>query len=84
MLGLFVTKKHKELEGILLSLNANMANNYKDNAQRNLIELCNKYDELCNQNKLKEKQIKYYNDIIAELKKQMDGYTHKDQKPYWT
>ena len=34
--GLF---KNKELEGIIFKLEANMSNNYKDNAQDNLKEL---------------------------------------------
>lgn len=84
IIDIFNRKKNSELEGIIISLNANMSNNYKDNAQSNFLELCNKYEELIKQNKLNEKQIAYYEQVISELKEQLTGYTHKDQKPYWT
>lgn len=84
MISIFGSKKNKELENILDSLHANMSNNYKDNAQNNLKELIQKYDELIAARKLNDKQQKHYSEIIEDLKEQMKGYSHKDQKPYWT
>lgn len=77
----FGMKKNKELEDILLSLNANASNNYKDAAQSNYRELLEKFEELKSSGKLKAKQIEYYEKILDEWAPQMKNYTHFDQKP---
>lgn len=76
--------KNKELEGIIASLVMNKSNNYKDNAQSDFSSLKKRYGELTEQGSLKPKQIDYYAKIISELETEMEGYTHKDQTPYWT
>ncbi len=83
-MGLFKSAAEKELDGIIKRLEANMSNNYKDNAQSNLKELIAKFDELRDSGKLKGNALTKYEGILAEYKEKMKGFTHKDQKPFWT
>lgn len=83
-MGLFKSKYQKELEALASRIDINMSNNYKDNAQDNLKELEARFEELKNEGKLKDKEIALFEDKIATYKEKMKGYTHKDQKPYWT
>lgn len=83
-MGLFKSKYQKELEALASRIDINMSNNYKDNAQDNLKELEASFEELKNEGKLKDKEIALFEDRIATYKEKMKGYTHKDQKPYWT
>lgn len=76
--------KNKRLEEIIFRLEANLSNNYKDNARDNLIELDKAYNLLKDEGKLSAKHIEYYGKILDEYKEKMKGYTHKDQTPYWT
>ena len=76
--------KNKELEAILFRLEANLSNNYKDNARDNLVEFEKIYTLLKDEGKLKPKHIEYYGNVLNEYKEKMKGYTHKDQTPYWT
>lgn len=78
MFGL--TKKNKELEAILLKLNANASNNYKDAAQDNYRELQQKFAELKAVGKLKARQMAYYEECMRELEPKMKHYTHHEQK----
>ena len=77
-------KKNRELEDIISSLEANKANNYKDNAQADYKELRAKYEEMVDNDCISAKQKEYYKLIISDYAKEMSGYTHKDQTPYWT
>lgn len=73
-------KEKKEIDAIVLRVEANMANNYKDSAQEALKEL----EERIVTSELKEREKLYYKAKIASYKEQMKAFTHKDQKPYWT
>lgn len=84
MMGLFKSKYQKELETLAARIDINMSNNYKDNAQENLKELEARFDELKKEGLLKDKEISLFEEKIATYKEKMKGYTHKDQKPYWT
>lgn len=77
----FGVKKNKDMEDLLLSLNANASNNYKDAAQHNYQDLLELFAELKAAGKLKEKQITYYQNIIDQWAPQMKNYTHFDQRP---
>lgn len=81
-MGLF-SKKNKELEEIIKSLEVNRSNNYKDATQKNFIELREHFNDLIAQGKLRGKEKDYYSEIIKEYEKSLCGYTHKDQTPYW-
>lgn len=83
-MGLFKSKAEKELDGIIQRLEMNMSNNYKDNAQDNLKKLEETFKNMVENNVLTEKVAHRYENIIDEYKGKMQGYSHKDQKPYWT
>lgn len=83
-MGLFKSKYEKELLGIISRLEMNMSNNYKDAAQSNLKELEETFGEFCEQGKIKDKTRENFEKKIEEYRQKMVGYTHKDQKPFWT
>lgn len=83
MIGIFCSKNVKELDLIVKSLEANMANNYKDNAQKNFADLSEKFLELKADGSINKKQAMRYENLIAEYDEKLKGFTHKDQKPYW-
>lgn len=85
-MGLFDKFKTREssLEGLITEIESNMANNYKDAAQSAFKELIERFDELMNAGKLNDKQKAFYSDIIERYKSKLQGYSHKDQKPYWS
>lgn len=82
-MGLFKSAAEKDLDRIIQSLEMNMSNNYKDNAQDNLKELGIKLNELHDSCNIKDKVFLKYEGILNEYKEKMKGYSHKDQKPYW-
>lgn len=83
-MGLFKSKYEKELLGIISRLEMNMSNNYKDAAQSNLKELEETFRKFCEQGKIKDKTRENFEKKIEEYRQKMVGYTHKDQKPFWT
>jgi len=82
-MGLFKSKEEIRLDSIIRSLEMNMSNNYKDNAQSDLRDFEELFAQLKDENRLKEKVIKKYDAIMDEYRQRMEGFTHKDQKPYW-
>lgn len=85
MFGLFGgVKQNKELEYLIERIQNNVANNYKDAAQEYLKEYEQKLTELIQAGALNEKQQDHYSSKLQDLKGNMKGFTHKDQKPYWT
>ena len=82
-MGIFKTKEEKELDSIIRRMKMNMSNNYKDNAQDNLKEFEATLNALRSSNGLKPALIQKYESILDSYKIKMQGYTHKDQKPYW-
>ena len=83
-MGLFKSNYEKKLDEIINQLEVNMSNNYKDNARDNLRELTETFGQIKAEGLLKEKRLKYYEDLLADYQTRMVGYSHKDQKPYWT
>ncbi len=83
-MGLFKSKYERELDAIIFKIDMNMSNNYKDNAQMDLQDLEETFKEFCEQGKLKDKPRQKYESIIESYRIKLKGYTHKDQKPYWT
>ncbi len=82
-MGLFKSKAEKELDGIISCLEMNMSNNYKDAAISDYNELEIKYNELISLGKIKDKTLSKYEAILDGYKEKLNGYSHKDQKPYW-
>ena len=83
-MGLFKTKAERELDDIIRRLEMNMANNYKDNAQSNLKDLEASINLLRYEGGLKESKLSSYESLAGIYKEKLKGFTHKDQKPYWT
>ncbi len=83
-MGLFRNRYERELDAIIFKIDMNMSNNYKDNAQMDLQDLEETFTEFCDQGKLKERTRQKYESILETYRIKLKGYTHKDQKPYWT
>ena len=84
MFGFGGVRKNQELEHLIERMENNMANNYKDAAQEYLVEFEAKLKELTEAGALKDKQREHYESLLDTYKIRMKGFTHKDQKPYWT
>ena len=83
MFDFLKSSKHNGLEDVILRLNMNMSNNYKDAAQSNFREFEAYFYELKASGKLNSKQEVKYETLLEEYREKMQNYTHKDQKPYW-
>ena len=83
-MGLWKSKSAKQLDTIITKINVNMSNNYKDNAQANLRDLEAALKQFEDEGGLKEKEKLFYKQQLDSYKEKLKGYTHKDQKPYWT
>ena len=81
---LFKNKYEKKLDEILEEMQMNMSNNYKDNAQKNLEEFESALARFTEQGRIKEKSRAKYETTLTAFKERLKGYSHKDQKPYWT
>ena len=82
-MSLFRSRTEKELDAIIQRLHMNMSNNYKDNAQADLKDLEKLLEEVKSAGKIKPRIAVKYDAILRDLKEKMQGYSHKDQKPYW-
>ena len=83
-MGLFKSKYERELEALVARINVDMSNNYKDNAQADLKDLELRFEELKSSGSLKDKEVSLFEGQIGIYRERLKGYTHKDQKPYWT
>jgi len=85
-MGLFrkLSKKHIHLEMIISRMESNKENNYKDATQQDFKELVDCYEKLSEAGCLSERQKKHYDGKITAYREELKGYTHKDQKPFWT
>ncbi len=83
-MGLFKSKEERLLDSIIASINMNMSNNYKDAAQKGLQEFEDVLNGMKEEGALKGKVLDSYESQLGIYKERLKGYTHKDQKPYWT
>ena len=83
-MGLFKTDEEKYLDELIGRVEVNMSNNYKDAAQEDFKKLEHFWAEVRTAGVLKEKMIRKYDQQIESYRERLVGYTHKDQKPYWT
>ncbi len=81
---LFKSKTEKHLDALLASICMNMANNYKDNAQADFKDFEEALRQALEEGKLSDKSRLFYEAKRGEFGEKLKGYTHKDQKPYWT
>lgn len=72
------------LDRLVNEIESNMANNYKDAAQLAFRELTESFQSMIAAGTLNERQKARYSAIISGYSERLKGYTHKDQKPYWT
>ena len=71
-MGLFKSKYEKAMD------------NYKDAAQENFREIEELFKKLCEEGVLKYKVKAEYGEKLEAYRVKLKGYTHKDQKPFWT
>ena len=83
-MGLFKSAKERELDTIIQRIEMNMSNNYKDSAQSAFKEMEAALTAMKNDGKTKPAVIEKYESILGIYREKLKGYTHKDQKPYWT
>ncbi len=83
-MGLFKSRDEKELDAILERIKMAMSNNYKDAAQSDFQTYLQALEKVKMRGSLKEKKLKGYEDAAEFYKSRLKGYTHKDQKPFWT
>lgn len=77
-------KIYKELDEIIAQIDSNVANNYKDAAQEAVECLERKINEFWENGQLREKKKLEYSARLTRYKRELEGFTHKDQKPYWS
>ena len=77
-------KIYKELDEIIAQIDSNVANNYKDAAQEAVECLERKINECWENGQLSEKKKLEYSARLTRYKRELEGFTHKDQKPYWS
>lgn len=80
----FKSRYEKDLDSIIEKIQMNMSNNYKDAAQENLKDLEQALEAYMGEKKISGKVADDYISKLDTYKSKLKGYTHKDQKPYWT
>ena len=80
---LFRTAVEKELDAVLLKVDNNMSNNYKDAAQENYREFLKRFEEAVAGGELPEKKVQYYKTVIEDYAARLSKFTHKDQPTKW-
>ncbi len=83
-MSLFRSKTEKHLDALISSICMNMANNYKDNAQADFKDFEAALEQALEEGRLSEKSRVFYETKRGEFAGKLKGYSHKDQKPYWT
>ena len=83
-MGLFKSRYEKDMDEAIKRLEMNMSNNYKDAAQSHFKEFEELFRKYCEEGVLKDKVKAAYGQKLTEYQTKMQGYTHKDQKPFWT
>ena len=81
---LFKSMYERDLDSIIERIEMNMSNNYKDAAQLNLKELEQAIEAYSGEKKIKGETLDYYESKLGIYTERLKGFTHKDQKPYWT
>lgn len=83
-MGLFKSKYVRWLENLLEHVQMDMSNNYKDSAHETMDEFEKTLNEYKEAGILKEKEIDEIEEKAEEFRIKLVGYSHKEQKPYWT
>ncbi len=72
----------KRLDEMVERVKLNYSNNYHDDAVRSYEALETAFDNLSRNNKLNDKQIDYYNDVMKDYKEKIDKMGN-DRTAYW-
>ena len=83
MLRLFKSKEEKDLDALLVKVDNNMSNNYKDAAQADYKNFLKRFAEYEEAGKLSDKVLAYYKPIIEDYATRLSKFTHKDQNARW-
>ncbi|MCQ2494403.1 MAG: hypothetical protein MJ104_07360 [Lachnospiraceae bacterium] len=83
-MGLFKSADERQMDAVMMKIDMNMSNNYKDNAQMDLKDFEELFEEVKAKGKLSPKKLAKYEERLGDYQARLKGYTHKDQKPYWT
>lgn len=83
MFHIFGRKKDSRLEKILEQLAMNASNNYKDAAQQNLREFEKELETAVKTGRIKENAKDYYEELLTSYQRQLNKFTHNDQKASW-
>lgn len=83
-MGLFTSKYVRWLENLLEHVQMDMSNNYKDSARDTMAEFEKTYEEYKNAGVIKDKDIEALDEKADVLREKLVGYSHRDQRPYWT
>lgn len=77
-MGLFgrLKKTNDELEALVISVENNASNNYKDAAQEDFSKFLEKYEELKDSGSLSDKQIAHYDEIKSRFEVELKGFHH--------
>lgn len=75
---MFGTKKNRELEGLLESVNMNCSNNYKDAAKMDYETFWRRLGELRDSGKISEKTYVHYEKEGNKLQGKMKNYNHQN------
>ncbi|MBR4759095.1 MAG: hypothetical protein IK078_02970 [Lachnospiraceae bacterium] len=83
-MSLFTSAQEKQILAIIKRVEMNASNNYKDAAQAAIADLEKALADPAVGGKLKDKKKAEFDSLLADYKARYQGFTHKDQKPYWT
>lgn len=83
-MGLFKSKYVRWLENLLEHVQMDMSNNYKDSAHETMDEFEKTLAEYIEAGILKDKEVEEIEEKAEEFRIKLVGYSHKEQKPYWT
>lgn len=77
-------KYEKHLDELIGNLKLNMSNNYKDAAQEDFLQYEAAFEKYKAEGRLKGKALEFYSTQLGNYRVRLSGFTHKDQKPYWS
>lgn len=75
VMGIFL-RKNKELEELCRKVDLEAENNYKDAAQEAFANLEKRFEEICEEGKMKEKMLLYYQGELEKRRKMMENFHH--------
>lgn len=78
----FKKKEARELDKLIVGIQSNLENNYKDMAKSFLKDALILLERCREEKILNEKELKYYSEKIDGYERKMQGYEHTDISKY--